>query len=249
MAGRLRTIPGDAETFTACCGTFALCGKTLTGPGGTFPERGGTFTGAMAAFPPPTRTIRAPARTFAGGAKTFAKPEETFKVCKKTFRVRCISSRLRHCQRNKTQVGDNGIAGRIFPVSALENRRKSAADALQLEERFPDPSEAKGQGGPLSPVNWARDRRNHGAGDLGGADRPQTGVERGIDTPHVPTCFVRSEPIGVFQMPGFEGLTYRAHALFRRTRSDRHVPRSSAAVDGSGTPVLILVSKAPITPV
>lgn len=37
---------------------------------------------------------------------------------------------------NKTQVGDMGIDGRIFPVSALENRRKPKADELQLEEKF-----------------------------------------------------------------------------------------------------------------
>ena len=37
---------------------------------------------------------------------------------------------------NKTQVGDMGIDGRIFPVSALENRRKNKADELQLEEKF-----------------------------------------------------------------------------------------------------------------
>ena len=37
---------------------------------------------------------------------------------------------------NKTQVGDMGIDGRIFPVSALENRRKNKADELPLEEKF-----------------------------------------------------------------------------------------------------------------
>ena len=37
---------------------------------------------------------------------------------------------------NKTQVGDMGIDGRIFPVSALENRRRAKADELQLEEKF-----------------------------------------------------------------------------------------------------------------
>ena len=37
---------------------------------------------------------------------------------------------------NKTQVGDMGIDGRIWPVSALENRRKAKADELQLEEKF-----------------------------------------------------------------------------------------------------------------
>ena len=37
---------------------------------------------------------------------------------------------------NKTQVSDTGIDGRIFPVSALENRRKAKSDELQLEEKF-----------------------------------------------------------------------------------------------------------------
>ncbi len=37
---------------------------------------------------------------------------------------------------NKTQVGDMGIDGRIFPVSALENCRKAKADELQLEDRW-----------------------------------------------------------------------------------------------------------------
>ena len=37
---------------------------------------------------------------------------------------------------NKTQVGDKGIDGRIFPVSALENRRKATADELQFNEKF-----------------------------------------------------------------------------------------------------------------
>ena len=37
---------------------------------------------------------------------------------------------------NKTQVGDMGIDGRIFPVSALDNRRKAKPDELQLEEKF-----------------------------------------------------------------------------------------------------------------
>ena len=44
---------------------------------------------------------------------------------------------------NKTQVGDMGIDGRIFPVSALENRRKAKSDELQLEENHP--GQAKGQ--------------------------------------------------------------------------------------------------------
>ena len=38
--------------------------------------------------------------------------------------------------KNKTQVGDMGIDGRIFPVSALDNRRKNKADELDLEEKF-----------------------------------------------------------------------------------------------------------------
>ena len=37
---------------------------------------------------------------------------------------------------NKTQVGDMGIDGRIFPVSALDNRRKATADELALEDRW-----------------------------------------------------------------------------------------------------------------
>ena len=37
---------------------------------------------------------------------------------------------------NKAKVGDMGIDGRIFPVSALENRRKAKADELQLEDRW-----------------------------------------------------------------------------------------------------------------
>ena len=38
--------------------------------------------------------------------------------------------------KNKTQVGDMGIDGRIFPVSALDNRRKNKTDELDLEEKF-----------------------------------------------------------------------------------------------------------------
>ncbi len=38
--------------------------------------------------------------------------------------------------KNKTQVGDKGIDGRIFPVSALDNLRKAGTDELALEERF-----------------------------------------------------------------------------------------------------------------
>ena len=37
---------------------------------------------------------------------------------------------------NKTQVGDMGLDGRIFPVSALDNRRKPRADELALKELF-----------------------------------------------------------------------------------------------------------------
>ena len=37
---------------------------------------------------------------------------------------------------NKVKVGDMGIDGRIFPVSALENRRKATADELALEDRW-----------------------------------------------------------------------------------------------------------------
>jgi hypothetical protein len=39
-------------------------------------------------------------------------------------------------RKNKAQVGDKGIDGRIFPVSALDNVREAAADELALEERF-----------------------------------------------------------------------------------------------------------------
>jgi DNA modification methylase len=37
---------------------------------------------------------------------------------------------------NKVQVGDMGVDGRIYPVSALESRRKAGADELALEERW-----------------------------------------------------------------------------------------------------------------
>ena len=37
---------------------------------------------------------------------------------------------------NKVQVGDMGVDGRIYPVSALESRRKATADELALEERW-----------------------------------------------------------------------------------------------------------------
>jgi DNA modification methylase len=39
-------------------------------------------------------------------------------------------------RKNKVQVGDKGIDGRIFPVSALDNVREAGADELALEERF-----------------------------------------------------------------------------------------------------------------
>ena len=38
--------------------------------------------------------------------------------------------------KNKTQVGDQGIDGHIFPVSALDHVREAGADELRLEERF-----------------------------------------------------------------------------------------------------------------
>jgi DNA modification methylase len=37
---------------------------------------------------------------------------------------------------NKVQVGDMGVDGRIYPVSAVENRRKTGTDELSLEERW-----------------------------------------------------------------------------------------------------------------
>ncbi|MCX6906538.1 MAG: DNA methyltransferase, partial [Verrucomicrobia bacterium] len=39
-------------------------------------------------------------------------------------------------RKNKAQVGDKGIDGRIFPVTALDNVREAGADELPLEERF-----------------------------------------------------------------------------------------------------------------
>src|ERR1039458_4075376 len=39
-------------------------------------------------------------------------------------------------RKNKAQVGDKGIDGRIFPVSALDNVREAGSDELALEERF-----------------------------------------------------------------------------------------------------------------
>ena len=39
-------------------------------------------------------------------------------------------------RKNKVQVGDKGIDGRIFPVSALDQVRKNEADELNLSERF-----------------------------------------------------------------------------------------------------------------
>jgi site-specific DNA-methyltransferase (adenine-specific) len=38
--------------------------------------------------------------------------------------------------KNKAQVGDKGIDGRIFPVSALEGRQQPGVDELPLNERF-----------------------------------------------------------------------------------------------------------------
>jgi len=39
-------------------------------------------------------------------------------------------------RKNKAQVGDKGIDGRIFPVSALDNVRKAGADEPAIEERW-----------------------------------------------------------------------------------------------------------------
>ncbi len=39
-------------------------------------------------------------------------------------------------RKNKVQVGDKGIDGRIFPVSALDNVKEAGPDELRLEERF-----------------------------------------------------------------------------------------------------------------
>jgi len=39
-------------------------------------------------------------------------------------------------RKNKAQVGDKGIDGRIFPVSALDNVRKAGEDELAIEERW-----------------------------------------------------------------------------------------------------------------
>jgi len=39
-------------------------------------------------------------------------------------------------RKNKAQVGDKGIDGRIFPVSALDNVREAGKDELALEERY-----------------------------------------------------------------------------------------------------------------
>jgi hypothetical protein len=36
---------------------------------------------------------------------------------------------------NKTQVGDMGIDGRIFPVSALDNRRKASSKTAGIPSR------------------------------------------------------------------------------------------------------------------
>ncbi len=45
-------------------------------------------------------------------------------------------SRDRWASERHSQVGDMGIDGRIFPVSALENRRKTKDGELGLEEKF-----------------------------------------------------------------------------------------------------------------
>lgn len=39
-------------------------------------------------------------------------------------------------RKNKAQVGDKGIDGRIFPVSALDNVKAAGPEELRLEERF-----------------------------------------------------------------------------------------------------------------
>ena len=39
-------------------------------------------------------------------------------------------------RKNKVQVGDKGIDGRIFPVSAMDNVRKAGTDELAIEERW-----------------------------------------------------------------------------------------------------------------
>ncbi len=39
-------------------------------------------------------------------------------------------------RKNKVQVGDKGIDGRIFPVSSLDNVRKAGADELAIEEHW-----------------------------------------------------------------------------------------------------------------
>ena len=59
-----------------------------------------------------------------------------------------------------------GIDGRIFPVSALENRRKAKADELQLGEVFPHPGEAKGQGEKEkgAPLETRSSRARHASG-------------------------------------------------------------------------------------
>jgi hypothetical protein len=37
---------------------------------------------------------------------------------------------------NKTQVVDMGVDGRIYPISAVEHRRKATRYELQLEEKW-----------------------------------------------------------------------------------------------------------------
>jgi len=39
-------------------------------------------------------------------------------------------------RKNKVQVGDKGIDGRIFPVSAMDMVHKAGADELAIEERW-----------------------------------------------------------------------------------------------------------------
>ena len=39
-------------------------------------------------------------------------------------------------RKNKVQVGDEGIDGRIFPVSSLDNANKTEGQQMVLEERF-----------------------------------------------------------------------------------------------------------------
>lgn len=53
-------------------------------------------------------------------------------------------------RKNKVQVGDKGIDGRIFPASALDNVREAGADELALEVSTPCKSNKKTkQDGPI----------------------------------------------------------------------------------------------------